>query len=224
MAKKEIVIIGIGRYSYELIELLKDIPKYSIVAIDSDQKKLENVNGVKALLHGDSTDEEFMKSAGIENADFFIIGMGRDFKASLLTASIILENFKGRVIAKSISTQHEQILNKLGVASVVIPEVSAARGTFNKIISPISLISSENSEISELSPGVCASQIKVPEELYSVSMRDANIPTGIVIPIIKRNKKAIIVNGDTVFKEGDEIVIMGSTSLLEKLMSSYSQK
>jgi|GEM_PF-2153097 len=224
MQKKEIVIIGIGRYSLELIELLKNIPKYSIVAIDSDPKKLEMVTGVKSLLSGDSTDAEFMKSAGIENADLFIIGMGRDFKASLLTASIIIESFKGTVIAKSISPQHEQILTKLGVLSVIVPEITAARLTFSKIISPIHLTTGDAPEINELSPGVSATQIKIPESLYQVSVKDANIPVGIVVPIIKRKKKAIIVNGDTVFEDGDEAIIMGNTNVLIKLMYSFNEE
>ncbi len=140
MAKKEIVVLGIGRFATELINKLNKTNDFNIVAIDKDQVKLEKLVGIKNAILGDATNKEFLLNVGIDNADYYVVGMGQDFQASLVITSIIKDNFKGKVFAKSIDENHENILHSLGVEDVITPEVAAAGIVYRRLINPLSEI------------------------------------------------------------------------------------
>ncbi len=219
MEKKEIVIIGVGRYSYALIENLRKMNKFSIVAIDKSEEALTKIKGVKSLIVGDATNEEFMKSIGIENAGYYIIGIGSDFQSSLSIATILKNSFKGTVFAKAINNEHVAILNKIGVEEVVKPEESAAKGTFNKIANPFSLKSESEGEVIEIADGVSTIKIPVPPSLFGVMIKNSKLPSEIIIPIIYRDGKLFIATGKTLLKEGDYFSIIGENKILAKFLS-----
>ncbi len=223
MAKKEIVVIGIGRYAATLIEKLKTIPSYSIVAIDSDEKKIENIMGVKNLIVGDATNEEFIKGIGIENADFYVIGMGSDFQTSSIIAANIKENFKGTVIAKSVNPQHEMILRKMGVDDVITPEVVAAKKTFNKIANPLIFKHGNNYEMSEISEGVSIARIPALHKWIEKYVKDIEIPKGIGISLIFKKGKGKVVSGDTKIEKNDILAIVGEDKILINFLEKINK-
>lgn len=214
MEKKEIVIIGIGRYSRALIDNLQKIPKFSIIAIDKKEESLAKLKGIKSLIVGDATNEDFMKDAGIENAAFYIIGIGSDFQSSLLVATILENNFDGTIIAKSISGEHEAILDKIGVKNFVRPEESAAKGTFNKIVNPFALRGEKEGIVVEIVDGVSTIKLPIPPFLFDVKIKDSKLPAGIIVPVIYKKGKLIIATGGTKLCAGDYFSIMGENKTL----------
>ncbi len=224
MAKKEIVIIGIGRFATELINNLNNSSNYSIVAIDKNPKKLEQLIGVKNIIVGDATDKEFLLNIGVENADSYIIGMGQDFQASLVITSIIKENFHGKIFAKSVNEDHENILKSLGVEEVVTPEVAAAKIVYRKIINPLSLIKGgELYQMTEFIPGISIVNVPVLKNDFGKTIKELKIPDGIGIAlIIKEATGPKTVNGMTLIEEGDVLSIIGPENLLLKLLSKIS--
>ncbi|NQX83440.1 MAG: TrkA family potassium uptake protein [Mycoplasmataceae bacterium] len=220
MSKKEVVIIGIGRFAKELINRLNIVRGYSIVAIDNDNSKLEQLQGVKNIIVGDATNETFIKNIGIEDADFFVIGMGQDFQSSLVIASLLKENFKGVIIAKSVNTQHELILRRLGVDDVVTPEVAAAKRTFNKIVNPLSMKNEDEYQMNEITEGVSIVKIPVIEKWENKEIKDISFHKEISIALIFKNeKKAEIVRGSTLLEKGDMLAIAGKNKTLIKLLN-----
>ncbi len=221
MAKKEIVIIGVGRYSLALIDKLKTVSNYSIVAIDSEQSQLEKITGVKNLIVGDASNEEFIKGLGIDNADYYIIGVGSDFETSAVIATNIKDNFKGTVIAKSVNPQHELILRKIGVEDIVSPEIAAAKKTFNNIVNPFALKNGDNYQMTEISEGISSVRIPIIEKWIGKMIKDIDWPKGIAISLIYKKGKALVVSGETILEKDETLTIVGEDkpliSLLEKL-------
>lgn len=218
MEKKEIVIIGIGKYSQSLINKLQKIPKISIIAIDKNEKALLKLKGIKSLIVGDATDENFIKNVGIENADFYVIGIGSDFQSSLLIATILETNFDGTIIAKTMSVEHEKILNKIGVVNIIKPEEAAARGTFNKIVNPFALRGTKDGDIVEIADGVSTIKLAIPPIFYDKLIKNSKIPSGIIIPIVYKKGKLIIATGKTLLKQGDDFSIIGENNVLGKFL------
>lgn len=222
MEKKEIVIIGAGRYSKTLIEKLKIIPKVSLIVIDKDPSRLESITGVKNIIVGDATNEEFLKGIGIDNADYYIIGVGSDFQSSLLIASNIKENFKGVVIAKSVNEQHEAILHKIGVEDIITPEVAAAKRTFAKIVNPLLRKGLEQYSMLEVSDDVSIVKIPVKEEWINKAVKDISLTKGLAISLIyKKGNKATIVNGMTEFVKDDVVAVVGENKVLINFLNSF---
>ena len=225
MGKKEIVIIGIGRFSIALIDKFKNISGYSIVAIDLDKEKLKKITGVKNLIVGDATDEEWLKSIGIENASFYVIGMGSDFQTSSIVAANLNENFSGTVIAKSVNQQHEMILHKMGIENVVTPEIAAAKRTFNRIVNPLALKSDEVYEMIEISHGVSIVKVPVINEWRDEYVRDISLPKGLGFALIfKKGIKASVVTGDTKLEYKDIAALVGEDKILLSFLEQVSKE
>lgn len=227
MDKKEIVIIGIGRFALSLIDRLKKLPKYNIIAIDSNPETLEGITGVKNLIVGDAQNDEWLRSIGVENADYFIIGVGSDFQASSIIAANIKENFSGKVIAKSVNKQHEMILHKIGVEEVVTPEISAAKSTFYKIVNPFTNDIEEGNSFSnvEISEDISLIKMKAPSKWVGKSVKELDLGKGIVISLIYKEKGTpVVVSGDTQINEGDNVVLIGETPILVKMLNAAKKE
>ena len=225
MGKKEIVIIGIGRFSIALIDKFRNIPGYSIVAIDVDKEKLKKITGVKNMIVGDATDEEWLKSIGIENASFYVIGMGSDFQTSSIVAANLNENFSGTVIAKSVNQQHEMILHKMGIENVVTPEVAAAKRTFNKIVNPLALKSDEVFEMIEISHGVSIVKVPVIKEWSNEYVKHISLPKDLGLALIFKNgTKASVVTGDTKLEDEDVVAVVGEDKILLSFLKQVNKE
>lgn len=221
---KEVVVIGISRFAMELINKLNQISGYSIVAIDISQEKLERLQGIKNIIVGDATNEEFMTGIGIDNADYFVIGLGQDFKSSLIIASIIKENFKGIVIAKSVNEQHEIIMRKLGVEDIVIPETAAAKRTFNKIINPLAMRGNDEGVMHDISENVSIAKIPPLSSWIGKEVKNLQLPKGTSISLLfRKGVKAEIVSGETIVKEDDIIAIIGNNKSLVKILEKIEK-
>ncbi len=225
MAKKEIVIIGVGRFATELINKLNRTNDFSIVAIDKEPKKLEQLVGVKNAIVGDATDRDFIFNVGIDNADYYVVGIGQDFQASLVVASIIKENFKGKIFAKSVDENHENILNSLGVDNVITPEVAAAGIVYRRLINPLAEISGgETYQMVEVAEGVSIVNVPAIKLVLNKKIKEIEIPDGIGIAMI--NKEATgpqVVNGETVVEKNDIISIIGKEAPLIKLLATIRE-
>ncbi len=227
MAKKEIVILGIGRFAKELIRNLNKTNKFNIVAIDNNQEKLESLEGVKNIIKGDATNKEFLFNIGIENADFYIVGMGQDFQASLVITSLIKEKFKGEIFAKSIDENHERILESLGVSEVITPEVAAARIVFRRLINPLADLKDGGKmyQMAEIAKGVSLINVPVLIEDFNKPVKDAHIPEGIMIGVIKKkDQPARVVDGNTIMEESDILTLIGEEEALLKLLQQIKDK
>ena len=66
---KSVLVIGIGRFGYHLIDQLNKAGD-EIMAVDSSEERINPVLGmVTSSLIGDATDENFIKSLGVSNFD-----------------------------------------------------------------------------------------------------------------------------------------------------------
>lgn len=223
MKKTEVIIIGVGRFAEALISELSKFPRFTLIAIDSDIKKLAEIStNVDKTFVGDASNEQFLKEIGIKNADIFVVSIGNDIQSNLLTSSILKDNFSGTVIAKAVSKRHAEILKKIGVDVVIMSDTIAARRTAISILNPIlSLeLSERNSELTELDGGVSILTIEALPVWENKMIKDLKIPRSISIVLIYRNKKVVIVNGLTKIEKNDRISIVGSNDELSKMLKN----
>lgn len=221
MKKQEVIIIGVGRFAEALINELSRFPQFTLIAIDSDIKKLAEISTlVDKTFVGDSSNEQFLKEVGIKNADIFVVSIGNDIQSNLLTSSILKDNFGGTVIAKAVSKRHVEILKKIGVDVVIMPDTIAAKRTAISILNPVlnAELFQRNSELTELDGGVSILTIEALPIWEDRMIKDLKIPKNISIFLIYRNKKVVIVNGLTKIAKGDRIAIVGRNEDLSKIV------
>ncbi len=123
---KSILLIGLGRFGQHIAQELSQL-KCEVMAVDQDEKK---VNAVLPLVTtaqiGDTTDEEFLSSLGVDNYDVCIVTIGENFQSSLETASLLKDLGAQKVVSRVDSDVHAKFLLRNGADEVLYPEKQLA--------------------------------------------------------------------------------------------------
>ncbi len=119
---KSVLLIGLGRFGRSVAEKLSDL-HHEVMAVDNSE---ERVNEVLPLVTdaqiGDSTNETFLRSLGVDNYDVCIVAIGDDFQSSLETTSLLKELGAKKVVARASGEVHRKFLLRNGADEVVYPE------------------------------------------------------------------------------------------------------
>lgn len=186
--RKDFVVIGLGRFGgsvcRELVRLGADV-----MAIDSSSDRVEEFSKIAThAVIADSTDEEALKSLGIQNFEHVIVAIGDDIQASILTTLIIKELGVPQVTVKAQNDYHAKVLQKIGADLIVHPERDMGIRIANNIMSSNVL------DYLELSDEHSIMEIKSNHRIAGYSIKDLDIRAnyGINIIGIKRGGQIII--------------------------------
>ncbi|MBB5150544.1 MULTISPECIES: potassium channel family protein [Ureibacillus] len=205
--RKEFVVIGLGRFGgsicRELVRLGADV-----MAIDSSSDRVEEFSKIAThAVIADSTDEEALKSLGIQNFEHVIVAIGDDIQASILTTLIIKELGVPQVTVKAQNDYHAKVLQKIGADLIVHPERDMGIRIANNIMSSNVL------DYLELSDEHSIMEIKSNHRIAGYSIKDLDIRAnyGINIIGIKRGEQIIISpSADEKILLGDILLVIGA--------------
>lgn len=120
-----IVICGHGRVGKEVRNLLEiaDIP---YVVIDFNRKAIDELTkNSKLALYGDPTDNEVLRSGGIEKAKILVVAVPDSFTQKMIIKNALSLNPKLIILCRSHVEEDKYELVNLGVNTIVIPEFEA---------------------------------------------------------------------------------------------------
>ena len=205
--RKEFVVIGLGRFGgsicRELVRLGADV-----MAIDSSSDRVEEFSKIAThAVIADSTEEEALKSLGIQNFEHVIVAIGDDIQASILTTLIIKELGVPQVTVKAQNDYHAKVLQKIGADLIVHPERDMGIRIANNIMSSNVL------DYLELSDEHSIMEIKSNHRIAGYSIKDLDIRAnyGINIIGIKRGEQIIISpSADEKILLGDILLVIGA--------------
>ena len=210
---KSILVIGIGRFGYHLIDQLSKAGD-EILAVDSSEERIEPVLGlVTSSLIGDTTKEEFVRTLGVENFDVCFVAIGDDFQSSLETTSLLKECGAKYVVARASRSVHEKFLLRNGADAVVFPEKQLAEWA------AIRWCSCRVVDYLDFPGDYSIFEIKVPKEWIGKSLVDLGVRNKLHLNVlsIKRDGKAILeFPANFVFEEGDTVTIFGADKDIKK--------
>ncbi len=206
-------IIGLGKFGYALaLELAQ--AGADIMVLDRDEEKVrdfkdytENAFIVKSL------DKKTLAESGIQNCDVVVICIGEQLDTSILTTLNLVSLGISHVIAKASSTEHGEILEKLG-AEVVYPERDIALRLAHR------LEASRVLDYIQLSEKLNISKLIAPNCIVGKSVIEVNLRAKFGVNIIAiENGKTIIetVMPDYVFNSGDILFVSGNKHGLTRL-------
>lgn len=227
MAKEKIYgVFGLGTFGSQVCKDLNE-KGAKVIAVDNREKVIDKIkDSVSQAMLIDSMDEEAMRSAGLENIDVAVVGIGENMNASIITAAILKRIGIPFIIARAISDIHAQILRQVGVSEVIYIEIEEGSRLANRLSTP-DLISSI-----PFSQNQSLAQIKTPKALVRKTILQANLRKeyNLNIVSIKRTEQAIDKMGNptpnevvinplpnTVLREEDILVIIGSDEDINKL-------
>lgn len=126
MNKKTILLIGLGRFGLHIAKKLQELG-HEVMAVDVNEEKINRaVPFVTDAQIGNSTNEEFLKSLGINNFDLCIVTISDDFQSSLETTSLLKELGAKKVVSRAERDGQAKFLLRNGADEIVYPEKQLA--------------------------------------------------------------------------------------------------
>ncbi len=136
--KDHVVICGMGRMGLELARRLEESGR-PFVGLE---KNLDTLDSIKTLhpnwllLHGNATDADLLKEAGVERADTLVAALSSDADNLYLCLSAKEICPSLHLIGRAESTDGARHLSQIGVQHTVTPVEIGARRISNLILAP----------------------------------------------------------------------------------------
>lgn len=208
----EFGVIGLGRFGFALTKTLVNSEK-EVIAIDTIESRVKQIRHLteNAFVVGDFS-KETLEDAGIQNCGTVIICVGDSIDVSVLAALNVISMGVPRVIARAISYEQGQILEKIG-AEVIYPENDMAIRLANK------LVNSNIMESIELRGDVSISELKLSSKYAGQSVVQVNLRQKYNLNIIaleRDGETTTEIAPDMIFKDDDQIVVIGKRENIKK--------
>jgi trk system potassium uptake protein len=131
-----VVVLGGGRVGLNLASFLIS-DGHDVTLIESDNNLCTNAaSELDALvICGSGTDTKTLEEANLKDADVFVAATGND-ETNLLACVLVREYQVDKIIARVSDPNHSQAFKKIGVDSVISPELTAASYLEKLIIRP----------------------------------------------------------------------------------------
>ena len=184
------------------------------MAVDREEDRINDVLPlVTDAKIGDSTNEAFLRSLGINNYDICIVTIGSDFQSSLETASLLKELGGKLVVSLADRDVQAKFLLRNGADEVINPEKqiaewAAIRYSSNHILDYI-----------RLDDGLAIFEVPIPKEWEgkSIGQIDIRKKYGINIMALKENgKMSLSATSETVLRSSMTMFILGEQKVIQK--------
>ncbi|MCX5654499.1 MAG: TrkA family potassium uptake protein [Planctomycetota bacterium] len=226
---KRFMVIGLGRFGRRLAQALTEAG-HEVIAIDKREELVEHVRDEVALaVCLDATDPEALKSQGAGDLDAAAVCIGEDFESNALTTATLKSLGVRLVISRASTEIQRRILSAIGADQVVLPEEEVADRVAAHLANPNVL------EHLELAEGHSLVQIRAPADWQGRTLGEIDLRRKheVNLVAIKRTIVSRTPEGGesveqqvvdlplahTVIREGDVLVLVGSTESLANLPS-----
>ncbi len=123
---KSILLIGLGRFGKHIAQKLYQL-NHQVMAVDQNEELVQEVLPfVTNAQIGDSTNEAFLHSLGVDNYDVCIVAIGDNFQSSLETTALLKEHGAPFVLSRAAREVHAKFLLRNGADEVIYPEKQMA--------------------------------------------------------------------------------------------------
>lgn len=210
---KSVLLIGLGRFGRGVAEKLNEL-HHQVLAVDKSE---ERVNEILPLVTdaqiGDATNENFLRSLGVDNFDVCIVTIGEDFQSSLETTSLLKELGARKVVSRASREVHKKFLLRNGADDVVYPEGqlaawTAIRHTTEHVLDYIALDSE-----------YAIYDLSVPEEWNGKTLAALDIRRKYNLNILAvrgKDQPSMVVTGDTTLRADQTILVLGKWKDIQK--------
>ena len=220
---KKAVIIGGGNIGFSLAQLIENSDNYIKTDLIENNKEraeylasnLENVT----VTNGDGLDSQILEEVNISDVGY-CIAVTEDDEVNILSS--LLAKRAGAQISLTLinNSNYSALLTNIGVDMTIDPKII----TISKILEKVRGGKIRNDySIGDGFGEVIEADIQSDSSLCNKNLKELNLPKGIRIGSILRDKKVIIPNSETIFKENDDVVFFAETDCIKKLEKLLSK-
>jgi|SRR5436309_15869304 len=224
---KQFAVIGLGRFGIKVALTLAE-KGGQVLVVDEDIRKVEEIKDLVAqAVCLDSTDEDAMRAAGLEDVDAAIVGAGANLEHSILTTAILKKLGVPHIVSRAVSNLHAQILERVGATRIINVEEQMGEQVARSIIAPAI------QEQFALATGHSLAEVVPRGEFIGQSIGKINFRQTYGVNIIAIQKRIPTVTSEgkntfqvqindlpkptDVIEEDDVLVVVGSDENIERL-------
>lgn len=211
----KIVVAGAGEVGFHIAEhLIKEGKDVVLIEKNADRAKFASSHLDCLVVHGEATNLEILKQAGIQKADAFISATDYD-EVNMITCLIVNSEYEVPVKIARVRNMDYSKTRLIGAHSytgidyIVNPEIEAARNIAATVqhgaTSDIFLFENKDIQLRD---------IFVDEESYfcgkSLKELKKDLKEDFIIAGIQRSAEIIVPTGDTVLQDQDHIYIIAT--------------
>ncbi len=208
--KQEIAVIGLGKFGFYFAKTLAELG-FPVIGIDSRPARVQLAkDSLTKVYRADANTVEALEQLGLRGISYVLVSVGDSIAASSMISMYLKELDVEQVWVKAVSPEHQRLLYKLGVDTVIIPEQLAAVQLASKVAIPGFL------QYAAFDPELCFQELVVDKWAGKV-LRQLNRPNKKNVMVISIRRKdddqgSVIPNAEYVLQKGDKLVVMRKTN------------
>ena len=189
---------------------------YDVLGIDSDEEVIQELSAEFPSAHlvaADATEESVLLDLNVGLFDGAAVVIGENMEAGILATANVKEMGVPFVVARAISNLHARVLERIGADRIIEPEKDMGAQVARTMASP-SVI-----DYVDLGGDEALIEAEVPEEWVGKSLSELHLArkSGLTVLAVKpKGGAGTIPTSDTVFGEGDVIVVGGTKEKLDR--------
>lgn len=215
-----VIIVGGGNIGYYLAKQLVNA-KHEVLLLEKDRLRYRTVSEElgEVVMQGDGCEVAQQTEAGFGRADAVVAVTGSDDDNLVVCQMAKLEHNVPRTISRVNDPRNEKLFHKLGVDATV----SSTKIIYNLIeqevgggeVIPLAALNRGNIEIVEV-------EIGARSPVLDREIRSLDLPPEALIISVIRGGHAILPAGDTIFANGDSVVILVNADREHELRHVFS--
>ena len=210
---KSVLIIGAGQFGTHIAKRMEEL-RCEVMVVDNNEDCINDiVSYVTNAKIGDGTNEEFLRTLGINNFDVCFVTLGSHFQTSLETTSLLSELGAKKIVSRATNDVQMKFLLRNGADEVVYPEKQTALRIATKYASDNIL------DYFHLENGIYLYELKVPKDWCGKKLGQIDIRKKYKINVltIKRNNEVIMPSAETVIQQDDVAFVLGESKDIHKI-------
>ncbi len=217
--QQHVIVCGWGRVGSEVARFLVNAGR-DVVVVDRDEERLTNVD--YPTVHGDVTNDDVLREAGIERASTLVAALDTDADNLYLIVTAKAMRASIQVIARARSQSSEVKLTRAGADRVVNPQQlggdrMASFVTQPHVVDFVDVVMHDGS----LQFRLGETEIGVASPLAGASLRSAHVrdETGALVLAIRRPDGSFVTNPapEVSLTSGDVLISVGTEEQLRSL-------
>lgn len=206
-------VIGVGRFGYHVATTLAE-NGMEVIAVDANESIIASIRDkVTQAICMKVSDEEDLRSIGVDEIDTVIVAMGENFAQSILITALLKQRLNvPNVITRSISKIHQDILQLIGADEVVLPEQEVGRRLADTLSLPFK-------SLLRITPNFGISQLQAPSNFTGKTIKELEIESDYNVRCLARKKdeQIFLITDDYIIQQGDTLIFSGKNKDLARL-------
>lgn len=218
----KVIISGAGRIGLEVARRLEGTVE-SLVMMDEDPEACDTASAElkKALVfQGQPTDENVVREASFDNADFFIAAL-EDDRLNLVNALVAKKEGCRRTVVVTQDLDLVPIFNQLDIDAAINSRLIMV-GEILRYVRPGKVLSVK--KVGDGEAEIIEVVVDKTSRGVGKSLRQMKLPKGAIVGAIQRSGKAFVPDGATVLEQGDHIVAFVLPDVRDTIQKFFAGK